>query len=394
MTRGNLLLVAYFLSLIVTINNNDSHNVKHLILGFGTPIIDSVYYYENNPVIGERLLKEIPYHLNDETLLDFYYEVFDSGNSISLGGSALNTIRIVNYFTDLLKVEFPEILDDSKIGFFSLMGKDKYRDYIINILNGEKISLYENLEETARTATCILLIRNKDRSIHSDISFKNISEDSMKLNENLIRDSKMFYTDAYLIKKGEVVYDFIFKTIVHEETLLVLSLGNSEVVNDNFYKLVELFPYIDVILGNEDEYNALRKLFGSENMNDSEFLIHLSESHDKINKKKNRILVVTRGKESTLIYEKDYIKGVANLFEIPIVDVDEELIVDKTGAGDSFAGAFLSGLLLGLDSKTCGYLGNKSASEVIKLAGFNIPHQLTKAHILEILQSPHRKSEL
>jgi sugar/nucleoside kinase (ribokinase family) len=44
-------------------------------------------------------------------------------------------------------------------------------------------------------------------------------------------------------------------------------------------------------------------------------------------------------------------------------------IVDATGAGDLFAGAFLWGLAEGHDLETCGRMGNVAASEVISHIG-------------------------
>lgn len=44
-------------------------------------------------------------------------------------------------------------------------------------------------------------------------------------------------------------------------------------------------------------------------------------------------------------------------------------IVDATGAGDLFAGAFLWGLTNGYDLETCGKMGNLAASEVISHIG-------------------------
>jgi sugar/nucleoside kinase (ribokinase family) len=44
-------------------------------------------------------------------------------------------------------------------------------------------------------------------------------------------------------------------------------------------------------------------------------------------------------------------------------------IVDATGAGDLFAGAFLWGLSHGHDLEVCGKMGNLAASEVISHIG-------------------------
>lgn len=60
-------------------------------------------------------------------------------------------------------------------------------------------------------------------------------------------------------------------------------------------------------------------------------------------------------------------------------------IVDATGAGDLFAGAFLWGLTHGYDLETCGHMGNVAASEVISHIGARPEANLTdlfKSHAL------------
>lgn len=53
-------------------------------------------------------------------------------------------------------------------------------------------------------------------------------------------------------------------------------------------------------------------------------------------------------------------------WHVPAVPTD---IVDATGAGDLFAGAFLWGLTNGHDLETCGKMGNVAASEIISHIG-------------------------
>ena len=44
-------------------------------------------------------------------------------------------------------------------------------------------------------------------------------------------------------------------------------------------------------------------------------------------------------------------------------------VIDTTGAGDSFSGAYLAGRILGLDPLAAGRLGNVVAAEVIGVHG-------------------------
>jgi sugar/nucleoside kinase (ribokinase family) len=61
-----------------------------------------------------------------------------------------------------------------------------------------------------------------------------------------------------------------------------------------------------------------------------------------------------------------HILSEGNHWHVPAVPTQ---IVDATGAGDLFAGAFLWGLTNGHDLETCGRMGNTAASEVISHIG-------------------------
>lgn len=61
-----------------------------------------------------------------------------------------------------------------------------------------------------------------------------------------------------------------------------------------------------------------------------------------------------------------HIRAEGGHWHVPAVPTQ---IVDATGAGDLFAGAFLWGLTNGYDLETCGQMGNLAASEVISHIG-------------------------
>jgi len=71
------------------------------------------------------------------------------------------------------------------------------------------------------------------------------------------------------------------------------------------------------------------------------------------------LVVITRGEKGVLIYDGDF-------HEFPALPVK---VVDPTGAGDAFAGAFLAGLVKGKTLEECARLGLERAREVLKKRG-------------------------
>ncbi|WP_188203263.1 carbohydrate kinase family protein [Thermococcus camini] len=74
------------------------------------------------------------------------------------------------------------------------------------------------------------------------------------------------------------------------------------------------------------------------------------------------IVVVTRGERGVLIYDGKFRK-------FPALPINENEIVDPTGAGDAFAGGFLAGYARGEPLETCVKLGLERAREVLKKKG-------------------------
>jgi adenosine kinase len=60
----------------------------------------------------------------------------------------------------------------------------------------------------------------------------------------------------------------------------------------------------------------------------------------KVNTNRNRVAIITQGKEPVVLA---YQRGEETVVEeIPIPQIEKDKIVDTNGAGDSFVGGFLS----------------------------------------------------
>ena len=98
----------------------------------------------------------------------------------------------------------------------------------------------------------------------------------------------------------------------------------------------------------------------------------------KKNKNKKRIVVVTCGPHPAYCCQYDHLKQEVTFkgsFEVK--DVPPEDIVDTNGAGDSFAGGFLSQFVKGKDLDKCMKAGHWAAAVIIKKRGCQIPNDFT-----------------
>jgi len=123
---------------------------------------------------------------------------------------------------------------------------------------------------------------------------------------------------------------------------------------------------MDYVFGNESEAAALGKALGW-----GEDVIEVAkktQAYEKINDKRKRVVVFTRGSDSTVVCTED-----GTLHTFPVILCPENEIVDLNGAGDSFVGGFLSQLIQQAPLERCIAAGNYAAHEVIRRSGCTVP---------------------
>ncbi|KAJ8949241.1 hypothetical protein NQ318_022754 [Aromia moschata] len=81
-----------------------------------------------------------------------------------------------------------------------------------------------------------------------------------------------------------------------------------------------------------------------------------------------KIIVITDGpRTGTCIY-----KGNAVNFDVS--PIEEQDVIDTTGAGDAFVGGFIAGLCIDKSLKDCAQIGCDAAYHIIKQRGCTLPN--------------------
>lgn len=83
----------------------------------------------------------------------------------------------------------------------------------------------------------------------------------------------------------------------------------------------------------------------------------------KLNKSRARCVVITQGCDPVILVENNKVT------QIPVTILSRDQIVDTNGAGDAFAGGFLSQLVLGKPYSTCVKCGVYAATHIIQHPG-------------------------
>jgi adenosine kinase len=160
-----------------------------------------------------------------------------------------------------------------------------------------------------------------------------------------------------------------FNMLEPEDTIVIVSPGNMEDMID--------YPRMCKIKGIEYIFDPGQSLpmWGAKELTEAltgariliandyelELIIHKTGLSKDALLKLCQQIIVTRGEHGSLILTSDS--------ESSIPAIKPEKVVDPTGAGDSFRGGLISGLIRGLDIKECAMLGSVCASFCVEVYG-------------------------
>ncbi|CAG5905563.1 unnamed protein product [Menidia menidia] len=137
-----------------------------------------------------------------------------------------------------------------------------------------------------------------------------------------------------------------------------------------FFKepLMKVMPYVDILFGNETEAATFAKELGFETDDIAE-IAKKTQTLPKENRKRQREVVFTQGEDVTVATVGDKV----TMF--PVLDIDQNDIVDTNGAGDAFVGGFLSALVQDQALEECIRAGHYAANVIIRRVGCTFPEK-------------------
>ncbi|RXM36871.1 Adenosine kinase [Acipenser ruthenus] len=292
----------------------------------------------------------------DKDLLDKFEEIVRKFKvEYHAGGSTQNSVKIAQVST-----------------FLGCIGTDKFGGILKKKAEEAHVDAhyYEQSEEP--TGTCAACITDDNRSLVANLAAANCykKEKHLDLEENwkLVEKAKVFYIAGFFLT---VSPESILKVAKHaSEHNKVFSLNLSAPFVSQFFKepMMKVMPYVDILFGNETEAATFAREQGFET-EDIEEIAKKTQSLPKVNKKRQRIVVFTQGKDGTVVTSGN------EVMIFPVLDIDQSEIVDTNGAGDAFVGGFLSQLVYDRPLEECIRAGHYSASVIIRRAGCTFPEK-------------------
>lgn len=271
------------------------------------------------------------------------------------GGSVQNSFRVAQW-----------ILNKPKISvFFGCVGVDAYSRKLKEKATEDGVDVRYQYNESTPTGTCGVLITNHHRSLVANLAAANcftIDHINLPENKQLVEAAEFFYISGFFLTVSPPTIQAIANHALTHNRLFLLNLSAPFI--SQLYKtpLLDAMPYADVLFGNETETLAFAKEMDFDTEDLHEIALKICQL-PKLNNTRERIAIVTQGKDPVLI-AKD-----GKVSEVVVEKLNDDEIVDTNGAGDAFVGGFLSQFIQNKPIVTCVRCGIWAARQIIQRSG-------------------------
>ena len=310
-----------------------------MIICIGNALVDSLTQIEESK-IDELKLNKARMTLVDKDRSNFLLENMNDP-IYEAGGSAANTAYWISQL-------------GGDVGFIGKISNDNLGKQFQTSLKDSGLkdfTVYET--DDKQTGLCAIFITpDGERTMNTYLGAgEHLSVED--LNESSISDAKILYMEGYLWDKPSSKEAFLHAAKLNKDSggLNAISLSDVFCVDMHRESFIDFIKSdINFVFCNEDELNAL---FQTEIT--TEAIKYFDKEFPNVQQ-----LICTLGADGVLILDEgkqyNFCSAEAN-------------VIDKTGAGDFFAGGYLFGLQKGLTINESADIANKSAAYVISEIG-------------------------
>lgn len=309
--------------------------MKKKILGMGNAVLDIVTSVSDD-FLNEKKLKKGSMSLVDEEssesiLKEIKIIKTDSGGSVANTIVGISMLGIESFFCGKVKKD--------KLG----------NEFISDMKDSQTSFLCEQSHDGLPTARCIVFVTpDGERSMQTFLGASTtLSEEDVE--EKFFDDIDFLLIEGYLWSSNSArkAIEKAVSISKKEGIKVIFSLSDSNLVQMFKKDFLDFIGSdVDILIGNDEEYNVL---------------LGDVKEEDFVKKNNTDILVKTMGEKGAEIIQNNTKNNVSS----PKVNN----VLDTTGAGDMFAAGFLFKLLEGNDPINAAKFGCKTASIIIQQYG-------------------------
>lgn len=270
------------------------------------------------------------------------------------GGGTQNVMRAVAWLTQVKNIAT----------FVGCVGKDEFGKKLEKAIEEDGVKPAYLYDETAPTGTCACLIVKHERSLVANLGAANKYQKSHFDSEEIqaaLHKAKFLYSSGFFLTVSPDTLVALGEHAAQYNKIFMYNLAAPFLIQFFTDQMLRVLPYTDIIIGNEIEGRCFgeRFNFGSTLQ---EIALRLC-NEPKVNKERKRIVIFTQGPNPAIIAHDGVIT------EYPVIKTDDREIVDLNGAGDSYSGGFLAGLVSGKSISQAVESANYVANCIIKTSG-------------------------
>jgi adenosine kinase len=265
--------------------------------------------------------------------------------------------------------------EKNNVGLLGSVGNDVYGQLYEKLLDSENItSVFEKFDVT-NTGVCAVYCHNKDRGHVTDLGASTlVSNEYVTKVWDMFKNVELIFTELFILKHRKKIVYQLAELSNTDRRHFGFNLPSFYFIETYLEDIKNLFEYADIVFANAAEaifLGNLLKIHDPENL--SELCVHLAKLVKK-NKTKKRVVIITNGPNPAYICEYDHAQHRVTYNGQNIPDyVPNEEIVDTNGAGDAFAGGFLSKFIKGKNLEECVRAGHWAAAMIIQKRGCQLP---------------------
>lgn len=305
------------------------------VIAIGNALTDVLVNLQNDSVLGHFGLPKGSMSLVDAKLQRNISEsTADLPHTLSLGGSAANTIRAMAKL-------------GAEVGFIGKVGWDTTGDFFEKALENLKVepTIFRGKEHSGR---CVSLVSSDGERTMATFLGAALELDHVEIQPEILMGYDCLYVEGYLVQNHNLIRNTII-TAKHCGLKVAIDLASFNIVEENLEFLQNLVrEHIDIVFANEQEAQAFTG--ESDPLKALDLIAGSCE-----------LAVVKIGIKGA------YIKKDGEVTHVGIMAAAKR--VDTTGAGDFYAAGFLYGMCHGLSLAQCGTIGAITAGKVIEVIG-------------------------
>lgn len=304
----------------------------------------------NSAILGEDKHLQIYDDLKTESLSEIEYIP---------GGSAQNALRTASWI-----LKYPNAAT-----FMGCIGRDGNAEIMKNKAKEVGLNVAYQVNDSASTGTCAVLVTGNERSLVAHLgAANNFTVDHLDDPQNwsFVEKAKVHYISGFFFTVCPEAIMRIAKFSCENNRTFTINLSAPFLSQFFKDKIMDAFPYVDILFGNDDEARAFAKnVLNSDETNTGIIASQISNLPKANNKK--RIVIITQGDKPVVLAIGDEVK------EIEVPKIDQEKIIDTNGAGDAFVGGFLAQYVKGESIEKCIDCGIWVSSLIIQRSGCTFP---------------------